>query len=64
MKKLYYDEGPAMESFGDAGQFRLGEPKDVQDDLADILIRKGRLKEFTETTSDTVPGKGKRGKEE
>ena len=48
MKNLYYDEGPEVQSFGDAGIFRLGEPRQVEDDLAVILLRKGRLKEFKE----------------
>lgn len=52
MKKLYYDAGPTMMSFGEAGRFRLDVPKDVPDDLAAILLRKGRLKECHEPGSD------------
>ena len=64
MKKLYYDEGSVMMSFGDAGEFRIGEPKEVEDGLAEILLRKGRLKEFTETKPEAVSVKGKKGKED
>jgi len=48
MKKLYYDEGPLVMGCGIAGQFRLGVPKDVPDDLAALLLAKGRLKEWKE----------------
>jgi hypothetical protein len=48
MKKIYYDEGPVIQSFGAAGLFRINEPREVQDDLAEILLRKGRLKEWPE----------------
>lgn len=37
---------------GVAGQFRLGVPREVSDDLAKILLRKGRLKEEKQETSD------------
>ncbi len=58
MKKLYYDEGPLYMNFGAAGQFKLGVPREVPDDIADILLKKGRLKEFKEQKA--VP----KGKEE
>ena len=48
MKKLYYTEGPEIMTCGVAGEFRLGEPREVEDGLAEILLRKGRLKEFKE----------------
>ena len=64
MKKLYYDEGPELMGCGIAGWFRIGIPKEVPDDLADILLRKGRLKEFQENQPEFVSGKGKKGKEE
>lgn len=51
MKKLYYDEGPRIMGCGVAGQFKIGVPKEVPDDLAEILIRKGRLKEFKESAN-------------
>jgi len=46
--KLYYTEGPQFMTCGIAGQFKLGVPREVPDDLAAILLRKGRLKEFRE----------------
>lgn len=58
MKKLYYDEGPLRMGCGIAGQFRIGVPKEVPDEVADILLRKGRLKEWKE------PAKAARAKEE
>jgi len=64
MKKLYYDEGPQIMGCGIAGQFKLGVPKEVPDDLAEVLLRKGRLKEFQENQPEFVSGKGKKGKEE
>lgn len=63
MKKLYYDEGPEIMGCGVAGQFKLGVPKEVPDDLAEILLRKGRLKEFQENQPEVTSGKGKKGKE-
>jgi hypothetical protein len=50
MKTLYYKEGPEIMGCGVAGQFRLGVPREVSDDLAAILLRKGRLKEFKQET--------------
>lgn len=64
MKKLYYDEGPKIMGCGIAGQFKIGVPKEVPDDLAEILLRKGRLKEFQENHPEFVSGKSKKGKEE
>ena len=64
MKKLYYDEGPKIMGCGVAGQFKIGVPKEVSDDLAEVLLRKGRLKEFQENQPEFVSGKGKKGKEE
>jgi len=58
MKKLYYDEGPSLMSFGDAGTFVLGEPKEVVDGLANVLLRKGRLKEYKETPPDPPATRG------
>jgi len=64
MKKLYYDEGPNIMSCGIAGQFKIGVPKEVPDDLAEILLRKGRLKEYQEDQPEIASGRGKKGKEE
>jgi hypothetical protein len=49
--KLYYDEGPARMTFGAAGTFRLGEPREIDDSLAETLLKKGRLKEFQEAAA-------------
>lgn len=59
MKKLYYDEGPAVMSVGVAGAFRIGEPREVEDDLAAVLLKKGRLKEFKEDQAAAPSAKGK-----
>jgi len=64
MKKLYYDEGPRIMGCGIAGQFKIGVPKEVPDDLAEILLRKGRLKEYQEDQPEIASGRGKKGKEE
>lgn len=64
MKKLYYDEGPRIMGCGIAGQFKIGVPKEVPDDLAEVLLRKGRLKEYQENQPEIASGKGKKGKEE
>jgi len=42
--KVFYNEGPLRMGFGEAGEFRLGVPKDVPDYLANILLRKGLVK--------------------
>jgi hypothetical protein len=58
MKILVYTEGPEIMTCGIAGEFRIGEPREVSDDLAAILLRKGRLKEFKENPpaiGDTMP---------
>jgi hypothetical protein len=47
-KKLYYTEGPTVMGCGIAGIFRINEPREVPDDLAAILLRKGRHKEYPE----------------
>ncbi len=46
MKKLFYDEGPLVMTCGAAGAFRIGQPKEVPDEIAAELLRKGRLKEW------------------
>ena len=52
MRRLYYEEGPIIMGCGIAGEFRIGEPKEVPDDLAEVLLRKGHLKEFSENAAD------------
>ena len=64
MKKLYYDEGPRIMGCGIAGPFKIGVPKEVPDDMAEILLRKGRLKEYQEDQPEIASGRGKKGKEE
>jgi len=64
MKKLYYDEGPRIMGCGIAGQFKIGVPKEVPDELAEVLLRKGRLKEYHEAQPEIASGRGKKGKEE
>ena len=54
MKKLYYEEGPRVMGCGAAGEFRIGEPKEVPDDLAEILLRKGRHKEWQEPAAKWI----------
>lgn len=44
--KVYYEEGELRQSFGIAGEFQQGVPREIPDDLAEILIQKGRLKKF------------------
>jgi hypothetical protein len=53
--KVFYDEGMPVMNFSDAGDFRIGEPKEVRDDLAKELLRKGRVKiwEEKQTTEHT-----------
>ena len=63
-RKLYYDEGPKIMGCGIAGQFKIGVPKEVPDDLAEVLLHKGRLKEYYETQPEIAFGKSKKGKEE
>jgi hypothetical protein len=46
--KVFYDEGMPMMNFSAAGDFRKGEPKEVPDDLAKELLRKGRVKIWEE----------------
>jgi len=64
MKKLYYDEGPKIMGCGIAGQFKIGVPKEVPDDVAEVLLRKGRLKEYQENQPEIASGRSKKGKEE
>ena len=64
MKKLYYEEGPKIMGCGIAGQFKVGCPKEVPDDVAEVLLRKGRLKEYQENQPEIASGRSKKGKEE
>jgi hypothetical protein len=64
MKKLYYEEGPKIMGCGIAGQFRIGVPREVPDEVAEVLLRKGRLKEYQENQPEIASGRGKKGKEE
>ena len=53
-KKLIYTEGPLVMGCGAAGEFRINVPKEAPDDLAAILLRKGRHREFTEPAATTA----------
>jgi len=64
MKTLYYEEGPRIMGCGIAGQFKIGVPKEVPDDVAEVLLRKGRLKEYQDNQPEIASGRGKKGKEE
>jgi hypothetical protein len=46
-KKIYYDEGFAYMTAADI-RFNVGEPKEVPDDIAEALVRKGRFKFWEE----------------
>lgn len=59
MKKLYYTEGPSIMSCGTAGIFRINEPRGVDDSLAEVLIKKGRLKEWPGEPAKITKGREK-----
>ena len=42
--KIVYEEGPETITMGIAGQFRCGEPKDVSDEIAELLLKKETIK--------------------
>ncbi len=48
MKKIFYDEGPLRIVFGEAGVFQLGVPREIPSYLADVLLRKGLVKEYVD----------------
>ena len=45
--KLFYDEGPLRIVCGEAGMFQLGIPKEVPMYLANVLLKKGIVKEWS-----------------
>ena len=47
-KRIFYDEGPMRLSFGEAGAFQLGVPREIPSYLADVLLRKGLVKEYVD----------------
>jgi hypothetical protein len=51
--KVYYDEGMPVMGFSDAGELRINEPKEVPDNLAKELLRKGRVKVWEEKEEET-----------
>lgn len=51
-KTVYYDEGPVKLTFGDAGSFQIGVPRAIPSFLADILIRKGLVKEYVDVATN------------
>jgi len=44
MKKVVYTEGPDRVVCGVAGEFRKGVPKEVEDDIAERLLKKTSIK--------------------
>jgi hypothetical protein len=46
VKKIVYTEGPPSLNAGIAGRFILGEPRDIEDDVAALLLAKPMFKEF------------------
>ena len=58
-KRLYFSEGPLQVKFGAAGIFQLGVPREIPDYLADVLLRKGFLKEVIEKKSSSNLRKSK-----
>lgn len=42
--KIVYEDGPKKISMGIAGDFRRGEPRDIDDELADALLKKQTIK--------------------
>jgi len=56
--KVFYDEGEVKMSFGVAGEFKLGEPREIPDDLAEVLIKKGRLKKYEDPSTSSGRGAG------
>jgi hypothetical protein len=49
--KVFYEEGEKIQSFGVAGEFKQGEPREIPDDLAEVLIKKGRLKKYEDPST-------------
>lgn len=47
-KVVYYSEGPLRITFGEAGAFQLGVPREIPTYLADVLLRKGLVKEHVD----------------
>jgi hypothetical protein len=47
--KVFYDEGPETIRFG-PHEMRIGEPKDLPDEIAKDLLRKGRVKKYDAET--------------
>lgn len=41
--KVWYQDGELKQKFGKAGEFMQGVPRDIPDDLAKDLLRKGRV---------------------
>lgn len=42
--RIFYEEGPERLNMGAAGVFRRGEPKTVQDTIAEALLKKQTVK--------------------
>jgi len=48
MKKIYYEEGPQKLMILNVGIFEKNIPKEVGDEYADSLVKKGTFKYFVE----------------
>ncbi len=42
--KIVYEDGPKTINMGAAGTFKLGEPREIADDLAEALFKKKSIK--------------------
>lgn len=58
-KTVVYDEGPLVLKFGEAGEFHIGVPRDIPDYLADVLLRKGLVREVVAPSASTKKMKTK-----
>lgn len=57
--KVYYKEGPLKQTFGVAGEFLIGEPKEIDDALAEDLLRKKRVERWVDHDPEATKKKGK-----
>jgi hypothetical protein len=54
MKKVYFEKGPDRLTMGKE-QFERCVPKEVSDEIADALVKKGHFKYFFETADYSKP---------
>ncbi|MFA7070869.1 MAG: hypothetical protein WC144_08535 [Sulfurimonas sp.] len=48
MKKIYYEAGPPSLFIVNVGMFKIKVPKEVEDEYADALVKKGTFKYYEE----------------